>query len=491
MTDLLRRHRPNVARRRGLTAAAQIVEPDRNLRLNNLAWQREAWEFHKNLGSFRYAILWHSQTISRVRLTAALESPAGDEPERITDGPAAELMTEFFGGTAGQSSYMKKIDVMLQVPGEGYVLGERDGDEYVWCVKSTDQLRVESYKGNPIFMVMEDEGIWRPIDPDSLVFRQWQEDEQYDFLPDSPARAALADMRIISILQKRIIAMSVSRLASNGVLLYPSEMTFTAKKGFESAEDPFTAEWLDIAGKTIQNPGSAMAAIPMPVKVPKELIDSFKHMDFANSYDEHLLKLLEYFYDRLATSMNMPKEVLTGMGDTSHWNAWSLDEQGVEIHIKPPAEDICSGVTKGYLIPGLKAMNAPLRDSNGRRYIVWYDTSELDVPPDRSAAADAAYDRQAINQEAYRREKGFDEADAPTKTELREQLLIQLAKDPASAPTAIEELTGTPVAGASAGPGGVETGSPPSTQPTPAAGPPSEPQGAGQPTPRQTTPSQA
>lgn len=488
-SDLLRRYRPaSPARRRdGMLASASIVEPSRLLRLTNMEWQREVWQFHKDLGTFKYAILWHSQTMSRVRLMAAVESPGGgDEPQPVTDGPAAELMANFFGGIAGQSAYMKKMDVMLQVPGEGYVIGETIDGEDVWCVKSIDQLRVAGSDDH--FQVMYDQGLWRDVSPNSLVFRQWVPDEQYDFMPDSASRGGLADMRIIAMLQKRIVAQSVSRLASNGVLFYPSEITFPAKKGFENEPDPFTAEWLDIAGKTISNPGSALAAIPMPVKVPKEFIDAIKHMDFANTYDDKVMDILTFFYDRLATAMNMPKEIVAGMGKTSHWNAWSLDEQAVEVHIKPPAEDICSGITKGYLIPGLKAAGAPLRDGEGRRYIVWYDTSELDVPPDRSAAADAAFDRNTINASSYRREKGFSEADKPTNDELTQQLLVQLAKDPASAPSAIKELTGASVAGApTTGPG---DGEGPATQPTPATGPPSAPEGTGQPTPRQTTPSQ-
>jgi hypothetical protein len=467
------------------------------VRLTNQEWQREGWEFYHNLGTFRYAILWHSQTMSRVRLTAAVEASGGDEPEPVIDGPAAELMANFFGGTAGQSAYMRKMDVMLQVPGEGYVIGEPDIDDpstYYWCVKSIDQMRVSSGRVNgetqDVWEIEVDRGAWRPVNPDSLVFRQWTPDDQYDFLPDSPTRGALLDMRLIAMLQKRIVAQSVSRLASNGVLLYPSEMTFPAKKGYEQEEDPFTAEWLDIAGKTIQNPGSALAAIPMPVKVPKEMIDSFKHMDFANTYDDRVMDILTFFYDRLATAMNMPKEIVAGMGKTSHWNAWTLDEQAVEVHIKPPVEDIVSGATKGYLVPGLKAMGAPLRDAKGRRYIIWYDTSELDVPPDRSAAADAAYDRQTINATAYRREKGFSESDEPSNDELRTQLLVQMAKDPTAAPAAIEELTGSPVAGAQTGPGGTDA-VPPVSAPAPAAGPPTPPTNDGSPPPGAQTPSRA
>lgn len=486
MADLLIRRRHRVARSDApaLTAAASILMPSRMLRLNNYPWQSEAWNFYREgVGAFKYGMLWHAQTMSRVRLTAAVAVPGGEEPQPVTDGPAAELIAQFFGGPAGQSQYMYDMDIQLEVPGEGYVVAQPDGESgdpnaKRWAVRSNTELQVTSGRVRingargrsvDVWRVEVDEGVWEPLPYETLVFRQWIPDQEKHWRADSPTRGALRTLRIIDLLERRIMAMAVSRLASNGILFYPQEVTFPPKPGFEKAADPFTAEWLDIAGKTIDNPGSALAAIPMPVKVPQQYIKDFVHMDFANPFDERLMEILRMEYDNLATAMNMPKEVVTGMGSTSHWNAWTLDEQGIETHIKPPAEVICQGVTKGWLHPALLAEGQPTSTADGE-LICWYDTSELDVPPDRSQAADAAFDRQVITATAYRNAKGFSEADTPTKSELREQLLVQLAKDPTAAPAAIEELTGSPVAGVTTGPGGVEE-----TQPAPAAGPPRTP----------------
>jgi hypothetical protein len=404
VADLLTRRRRDIKHRstrpaeEAIVAAAAILTPNRGLRLNKYPWQNQLWNYYRDgIGAFKYGMLWHSQTMSRVRLTAAKTMPGGDEPEPLTDGPAAEAVEQFYGGSSGQSQYMASIDLQLQIPGEGYVVGEEDPDrpgEKLWCVKSNEEMNVVS-----------------------------------------------------------------------------------GKVGRGKTADLWQVQVDDIAGKAIENPGSALAAMPLPLKVPKEYIESFKRLEFANAFDERLMEILRFEYDNLAVAMNMPKEVMTGMGDTSHWNAWSLDEQGIETHIKPPAEGIVQGLTKTYLKPWLKAAGAPLYDSDGGEYIFWYDTSELDVPPDLSAAANDAYDRQAIDADAYRTAKGFSEGDKPDKKELREQLLLQLAKDPTNAPAAIEELTGSPVAGASTGPGGVDDGAP-ASQPTPATGPrvPSQPE---------------
>ena len=472
-----------------LTAAAAIVKPSRALRLNKYPWQTELWNYYREgNGAFKYGMGWHSQTMSRVRLTAAISRPGGEEPELVTDGPAAQAMLEFYGGPSGQSQYMAAVDLQLQIPGECYVVGEPDVDnpgEKVWCVKSVNEMDVVGGRSRrdrgSTWRVQVDEGVWRDLPPDSYVFRQWIPDPEHGWRPDSPARGALRTLRLIDMFERRMMAQAVSRLAMNGFLKYAAEITWPVNPQFKDSHDPFIAELLDIADKVIENPESALAAIPMPIRIPSEYFDKFEHVEFSNPYDERMAELLTGLYDKLSVAMNMPKEVVTGMGETSHWNAWSLDEQGIETHIKPPAEMYVQGLTKAYLRPWLIAAGAPTRADNDGEYIVWYTTDELDVPPDMSAAADAAYDRQAINAQGYRTLKGIDESMKPSNSELRDQLLLQLAKDPTQAPAAIEELTGSPVAGASSGPGGVDGGTP-STQPTPATGPPEQPPaGPGQP----------
>lgn len=472
--------RPAATQHPDLVASAGIVAPNRLLRLQNYEWQRELWGFYRSLDAFRYAMLWYSQTMSKVRITAAVARRGGDEPEPVTDGPAAEAVAEFFGGSSGQAQYMRQMSIQLGVPGEGYVFAVPDPDTpggMCWHVKSNTEIQVKSGRvQDPTTRVARtmdlwefevEEGQWTTQPPETLAFKQWYPDAEKSWRPDSPARAALNDMRVLAMLNSRVIAMSVSRLASNGILLYPQEITFPAKPGFEDELDPFTAEWLDIAGKVIENPGSALAAIPLPIKVPQQYIKDFTHMDFANTYDEKLAALIDLYYDKLSIGMNMPKEVITGLGETSHWNSWQLDEQGITVHIAPGAELMLAGATKGYLQPWLKAAGAPLRDAKGDEYIMWPDTSELVVPPDRSTAADQARDRVLISDAAYRREKGFGESDAPEKTEQRDQVLLHMAlTDPTNGPAAFEELFGTPLAGASPGPGGADV-----SQPPPASGP--------------------
>jgi hypothetical protein len=104
----------------------------------------------------------------------------------------------------------------------------------------------------------------------------------------------------------------------------------------------------------------------------------------------------------------------------NHWGAAQVEESGIKLHIAPDAETICHALTRGYLVPMLRASGEELVGPNGGRIVMWYDPSEIVQRPDKSAAADEAYDRMEINGIAYRREKGFSESDAPTDDQLDE-----------------------------------------------------------------------
>lgn len=481
-----------------VVASAEIIVPSRLTVIQRYPWQQELWNFYREEnGAFKYAMNWHTQTMSRVRLIAALQRTNGEPPEPVTDGPASEALRAFYGGPAGQSQYMAAMDLQLQVPGEGFVVGRDTDQGYDWCVHSSAEIDVVTGRSSTgrgtvdLWRVQVDENKWEVLPEGSYVFRQWINDPEKQWRPDSPARGALPILRLISMLERRIMSQASSRMAMNGFLKYADEITFPVNPQFKDAPDPFMAELLDIAQRVMDNPGSALAAMPLPIKLPAEHFDKFEHVEFSNPYDEKVMEILNGLYDKLSVAMNMPKEVITGMGDTSHWNAWSLDEQGIETHIKPGAESICQGLTKAYLKPWLTAAGAPLTTSDGE-YVIWYTTEELDVPPDMSSAADGALDRLMIKPESYLRYKGMDKADAPNATELRQLILLQAVRqDPSLVADVIKILTGSTVEITQPAPPATPTpGQPPAEQPEPNGPPPNpgtpvEPQSPPPPPPSQ------
>lgn len=428
-----------------LTAAATPVTTPRSELLRKPDnWQNEAWGYYDSIGEFRYGVEWEAAMLSRVRLYAARLESGEDEPVRADAGPAVDLMTTLGGGAAGQAQLMSGLATQLGVPGEGYLVVETVQGVERWSVRSTDEVRAARGR----FEVADETAVtsgtqWRPLGADSLVNRVWRPHKRWHHRADSPARAAMATMRELELVNRHILAQYLSRLASAGVVIFPDEVTFPVREEFEDSTDPFMAEWIEIAAEAIRTPGTAGAVIPIPMRVPGEWVDKVKHLDFTLKLDDKILDKRDSAIKRLATQLNLPAEVLLGMGDLNHWGAWQIDEAALKTNIAPEAELICAALTTGYLQPRLKASGVPDAD----RWVIWYDMSELALRPDRSADAFQAYDRLEINGTALRRETGFDEADKPEGDDLKEQALKVIIKTlPSGAGSALSQLLGEQVA---------------------------------------------
>lgn len=435
-----------------LTAAAKLFAGEQQAaksRLRDLfgyrTWQEEAWAFYDNLGEFTWSVDWLGKALSRVRLLAAQQAGGGDEPVPIDEGPAAEAVARLGAGIGGHSQLLYQATINLSVPGEGWLVGEINavGVEN-WRIYSTSEIRESSHSGSQ-FEVLVDTNLWRPLDPESYVTRLWNPHPRLQHQGTSQAQAALPIMRRIDLLDRRIVASLVSRLAMNGIMLIPSEGTFNVPAKYQEAADPFVSYLIDIASNNIKNPGNASAAIPMPIKFSSELIDKWKHLTFGDGITSELLEERDKELRRLATAVNVPAEVVLGLGNVNHWSAWQLEESAIKMHVSPMAEVIVNALTVGYLHPLLAAQGADLYGEDGGTLVVWYDTSELTSRPDKTDPAFRAYDRFELSGAALRRETGFNECDAPEAEELREQILKRMATSIQLGPLALGQLTNTTI----------------------------------------------
>ena len=459
---------PHASEPQAITAAAAPVSsPRTDLIRTPDTWQDEAWTYYDSLGEFRYAADWESNMLSRVRFYAAKLEAGADEPVRAEAGTAVDLMTAFAGGVAGQAQIMAGLGTQLSVPGEGYLIVENVNGVEKWSVRSIDEVRAARGHYEVIDENSPHTGYnWRPLAQESMApIRVWRPNKRYHHMADSPARAARTTMRELELVNRHIVAQYLSRLASAGVWFVPEEAVFPVREEFADASDPFMAEWVEVAAEAIRTPGTAAAVVPIPIKVPAELIGKFQHLDFTLKIDDKIIEKRDSAIKRLASQLNVPPEVLLGMGDLNHWNAWAVDETSLKVNVAPDAELIAAALTTGYLQPRLKASLV----EDWAQWVVWYDMSELTLRPDRSDNAIQLYDRMEINGTALRRETGFDESDKPSDEELKEQGLKVIIKTlPSGGPSALGVLTGqrvdiTPVVPENATP----AKAPPAAEPEP------------------------
>jgi hypothetical protein len=476
--------------RRSLTAAATIISAtpavaagmsDRILP-TALAWQNEAWGFYDTLGMFRNAVTWKSDMLSRIRLRAAIKEPDNDEPTILTTGPAAEIVAEL--SQADQSLIMSSFAVYLTVPGEGYLVGETDPEtsKNKWSARSADEVRYRpnadsrNNKTSPYEVVAENQpgttNRWRRLPKETLVARVWRPHKRYYNVADSSARAALDDLRELELANRHIAAQYMSRLAMAGLILFPTEIDFPVRPEFADAPNPFVREWIETAAEAIKTPGSAAAAVPLPIRATAEYLEKIRHIDFTSKIDLKQVEKRDAAIKQVAVDLDCPPEALTGLSDANHWTGWLIEESGFKIYLAPDTELICGALTKGFLLPRLAA-----EGEDTENIVMWYDASEITQRPDKSANTVLAYDRGEASGEALRREAGLDEDDKPSPQELANMILFKLATQTATASAALRELTGVELAQPSLTSVPAETGAPAAsgegeTQGPPEQGPP-------------------
>ncbi len=441
-----------------LTSSARFIDPGyRNLNtyvFQYERWQDELWDYLDTVGEFGYGSWWRAQAISRVRLIAAEKIPGVSEPKPIETGQPAELMAEI-----STSENMEAFGIHVPLVGKCFLLGQ---DEPVagreWSVKSADEIR-RSVSGAGIgqlltraigrqakpsgaFELQVEQGAWQPL-VNALVSEIKHDHPRYGWRSVSVSKSAIPILREIALYDKHIIATLVSRIAMNGMIFFPEGMTFPVNPQFKDAADPFIAEWIEIASRNIRNPGQASAALPYPIRVNEKFIELIKHFTFATPLDPKIIAARAAAITRLATSMNISRERITGLGAVNHWGMAALNEDEVNTHIVPTVELIAAGLTKTYLRPMLAAAGQPLVSAAGNPIIAWYDAGELTANPDLSANAQAAYRDGALKRLSYLKYMGFEDTDLAEGPELEEIILIRQALAPGADPTYLTELFGT------------------------------------------------
>lgn len=440
-----------IRRDESLTASTQIVDTTRGTRdlIRRASWQIDAWNYYATNGEYAYAIDWAAQANSRMRLKAAKLVPGADEPEILDSGPAVDVMDALAGGIGGQSELLAQGTRLLQIPGDSYAVGRQRGSVQDWTMYAPDVCRMSA----GVFEVQTAESTFERIEPGSLVLRIYNKDPRFQWLATSPSRACIGILGEIDLISRSVITTLTSRLASNGLLILPQEMTFPGVAQTSDGPSALINQLIEVASQAIKNPGSASAAIPIPIQVPGQWIEAIRHLTFAGVLDEKLLDLLMNALTRLARSLNVPAEILTGVGGVNHWGAWQIEDSAIKIHLSPIVETMCQGLTVGYLLPALESLGVPIQEEDGTRYLVWYDASELEQKPDLGERAIQLHDRVAISDAALREATGFDEQSAPTPDEARTQILTRLAYNGQQVTDALTELSGVPATPVP-GPGG-------------------------------------
>lgn len=416
------------------------------------AWQRLALDMYDAVPELRAAARITGQAMSQCRLVVArvtdgepapLNIGTVDVPGPDADHPAQQLLERFAGGQGGQSALLDMLGVHLTVTGESIAVGSVDTTEEnesklaEWATYSPEQVKAQ----NKVITVklgdsMQDDV---PVEEEKdgvTAVRIWRPHPRYSWQADSAARAALGAMQEIIMYDQHIESSAISRLISAGMLFIPDGMTLPGLPAEDEGEDvevdPFMRFLMQVMSIAIQDRGSAAARIPILLRGDAADGEAIRHITLDNPFDEKVLELRDAAIRRLAVAVDLPAELLTGLGDTQHWIGALITQDWVNNYLQTMMSLACGSLTSGWFQKALKKVDAGGDNSD---LIIWFDSSSVRVRENIGPETQWSWENGLVSDDTARRVFGFDDSDKPTPEEEKRHLLVSMVtKSPALAP---------------------------------------------------------
>jgi hypothetical protein len=373
-------------------AAVRVLQPDQlPQRAVQTRESAEAWTAYRDLGEVGYATNQQARLVGRLDWTVTI---GGGEPLDTDQSDA--LMRAAFGDNV--DALADRAALMLQVPG-GYVLARTNpGDAESWRVFSTPL----STRNRKI------------VERSDIVVQVRTEDPEDDFRNDSPVLRSMGTCRDLMLARAQSRASSRNRTAQHGLLLYPTDGVPNPQAFEDELQTVITAPLADER--------SSASVTPNIVGVPSDYVEKFKVLDLGGDYDEKLDAKIARLVRSLAVQLDIPPELLLGLGDSTHWNAWAIQEDNWAGHIEPMAKPVGQGFAAAIMqatgVEGVK---------------IEPDPGPLMVRRPTVADTATAYQDGVVSGEYYREQLGADETDAPTPQEVQARAATQALPAPAAA----------------------------------------------------------
>lgn len=414
---------------------ASFPELSNNLwRFRDEGWQRELWRYYDIIPEFSFAANWVGNCCSKVRIFVADVDKLGRVQGETKDPKINALADTLLGGPAAKAEHLRNLGINLTVAGEAYVVGRpgKSNDQDAaptytslkddwWILSSTEMRQLQGDDGRWQWAwFLPDGNVFLKLDlKENVVTRVWTPHPARVWCANSPAKACMAPLRQLEQLVKYTFSQIDSRLVSAGLMIIPNNLDLPLEPNTTNAAESLLMRIAQAGAASLRGEGSALGVLPQIVESDNP--DGWKLLNFEATLTGIAKDLREEAVNRLGVGLDMPPEVLSGLGGENHWNAFLIDGYGIKIHIEPLMNRICDALTKAYLNPALTLMG-----KDPTRYTYAYDTSPLALRPQRLQDAMNLYEKGLIGGEAVRMAGHFKEADAPDVEEDIEKYLREL-----------------------------------------------------------------
>ncbi len=322
---------------------------------------------------------------------------------------------------------------LMSLVEECYLLVQRSGSGFNFETLSPTEIKSKADTVEKRVLVDGEQAKWVPIGNDTTIIRIYTPDPSDRDRASGPHKPLLGLLETMALELSRDQADAISVLAGNGILYVPTEVlpdevdtldasdTPGSRKGFENAlEDAMIA--------TIADRQRGEAIVPITLYGPAEFADSIRHIlpTRAETAGESQQKMDSYI-ERYARSIDLPAQVILGIGDSNHWSDWKVDENTWAYHLRPRAERIADALYAGLVKQVLINL-----DRDPEQYRLVPDAARAIAKADLSVNAIAAYKLGALKPETLIETIGFDASDMRADAEITLLEVLTKKVDPIS-----------------------------------------------------------
>lgn len=397
-------------------------------------WQREAWEYYDTISHLRYGLTWIANAMSQCTLyVGVVDDDTGDtlgSSEPADDATVRQPLDELLASQASTGYLLHRMGLHLLVVGETFLVGfdqpdrSRNAPKRRWLACSSDEITTGT-GGRVQIRLPESDQQHDLSGSDYAMFRVWRPHPRRAFQADSSVRALRPDLGELQYLSNYVQATARSR-STRGLLIAPQSASFATPEESENLtplhSDPYINAMLRSFKTGSKDPSSPSSVVPTITRVPDDSTGKFDHLDLSADFDDQIRSLREDARANVTKGLELPQELLDGLGDTNHWSAWRVFDSAITLSIKPLVGLICDSLTDMYLRPALERLG--ITDPDGYRVDV--DSSALTLRANRAPEALSLYEQGLLTREVVLREHGYSEDDLPDDDEAREVLTRQL-----------------------------------------------------------------
>jgi hypothetical protein len=417
-----------------LSAATAVVDLTgsgswRKEKFGNREWQVEAWrlydivpELHKLAGRI-------GESVAQARLYVTQVDETGEETGEVTEERIRRLAAVPMGTGAQRDDNLRLAGTDLAVGGECWIVGEGaatspETAEGSWFVVTGAAL---SREGDNIVVKRPQQrggSKLKLVDGTDILIRCWRPHPNDTDQADSFTRSAIVPLREIELLTRREFAELDSRLTGAGIMFMPEGIDFPREEDDPEGLAGFMAYIQRATSASMRDQSRASAMVPIMATIPDQFLehlDKIKPINFWSELSAEITPMKDKAISRLASSAEIPGEVLTGIGNANHWTAWLISEEGIRW-IRGYLGLIADAMTRGFLSLALASMKV----ANPERYAFAFDTSALAAKPNRLDDALKLRELFLLSDEETVKAGAFDEEQMPDPQQRAFQILIKL-----------------------------------------------------------------